>query len=252
MRTRFTFCGLLLVSSVLPFQMAGLPALPPDGKDQRKATNEAGKTQQTDRKAASDVVVRASAPEMPLVPYRFPEDRGGRLLSRLLAPPERLPPLEGSGPVSRPVPKAIESPTLPLPAPAAPIRSLPASPGRGVLFPRLRTPEPALGGTTVTGSLPAVTTFSTGDLIRAPSIDVNQPVDLPLLSRPLPDRAPLTDPTLTVSRATALSAAPPARTEPAPYVRFTLPDPFENRDTVRLRMPNVEAVPGNLSSRPVR
>jgi hypothetical protein len=69
---------------------------------------------------------------------------------------------------------------------------------------------------------------------------VNQPVPLPILARPATDRAPLTDPTPEVSLAAVLAAAVPVRTTPAPFVRLTLPDPFEHAQTVRLRTPPEE------------
>jgi hypothetical protein len=79
--------------------------------------------------------------------------------------------------------------------------------------------------------------FTVGDRLRVPSLDGNKSVDLPPMAQPLPDRAPVTDPTLSASREAVLSAAMPARKKPAPYLRVTLPDPFEHRDTVRLRTP---------------
>ena len=85
------------------------------------------------------------------------------------------------------------------------------------------TPQPPEPGT-----LPA------GELVRAPSVDVNRPPPLPGLGGPALDRAPLDDPTADGSLAAALAAAPPERTAPAPFQKLTVPDPFEHRQVVRL------------------
>jgi hypothetical protein len=65
-------------------------------------------------------------------------------------------------------------------------------------------------------------------LIKVPSPDLNQPVPLPVLARPLPDRGPLGDPTPDISIAAALAGSVPQRTVPAPFLRLNLPDPFEH------------------------
>jgi hypothetical protein len=67
--------------------------------------------------------------------------------------------------------------------------------------------------------------------IRAASPDVNQPIPLPILAQPVSDRAPLDDPTADASTAAATSAPIPPRTRKAPFVKRTLPDPYDNRRT---------------------
>jgi hypothetical protein len=83
---------------------------------------------------------------------------------------------------------------------------------------------------------------------------VDRPLDLPLLSHALQDRASLTDPTLPMSTKAAMRAKIPPRTTPAPFVRETLPDPFEHRQVIRLRkQPKEDQVPlGQGSSKPAK
>ena len=68
-------------------------------------------------------------------------------------------------------------------------------------------------------------------------MDVNQPPPLPILAQPTADRASLDDPTVDASTVAALAAAMPQRTKPVPYVRVTLPDPFDNRRPLTLTAP---------------
>jgi hypothetical protein len=88
---------------------------------------------------------------------------------------------------------------------------------------------------------------SPGVKTRAP--DVNQPPPLPVLGRPVPDRASLDDPT--ADPANAAIVARPAGTPwvVAGFVRVVLPDPFELAEQVKPKVPP-PAEPG-LSPVPV-
>jgi hypothetical protein len=72
---------------------------------------------------------------------------------------------------------------------------------------------------------------------------VNEPVALPKLTTRPVDATPAEDPTAADSAAAALSAAPPRRVTPAPYLRLTVPDPFEHRDVLRLPRPDTDHQP---------
>src|SRR5438128_259861 len=72
-------------------------------------------------------------------------------------------------------------------------------------------------------------TVPTGPRLRVPAPDVEQPLPLPILARPAHTRVPLDDPTAEFSIAAALAPPPPLRTQPAQFVRWNLPDPFEHR-----------------------
>ena len=85
---------------------------------------------------------------------------------------------------------------------------------------------------------PEPRSFYAGDRARLPSVDANQPPPLPILAdQPTPDRASLDDPTADACAEAALAAAMPQRTKPAPYVRITTPDPFDNRRPLILATP---------------
>jgi hypothetical protein len=74
-----------------------------------------------------------------------------------------------------------------------------------------------------------------------PSPDINEPILLPILARPVVDRASLDDPSGDASQAAALASSVPERTNPAPFLRLNLPDPFEHRNAARLRTPLPES-----------
>jgi hypothetical protein len=79
--------------------------------------------------------------------------------------------------------------------------------------------------------------------VRVPSPDVNQPPPLPVLAKPLPDRAPVDDVTGAASSAAVQSGTVPPRTKAAPFLKLTLPDPFENRKPVAPPVTPPEEVP---------
>jgi hypothetical protein len=106
---------------------------------------------------------------------------------------------------------------------------LPPTRGNKPLQPRLVLPE-TLGA--VDPGRPPAPRLPAGERVRAPSPDVNQPVPLPILGQPLSDRAPVEDVTSEASSAAAVAAPPPRRTQPTPFVRNNLPDPFEFRRPV--------------------
>jgi hypothetical protein len=76
--------------------------------------------------------------------------------------------------------------------------------------------------------------------VKTPSVPVDQPIRLPVLAVPVPDRASLDDPTRDASLEAALVASPPDRSGPAPFLPPGASDPFENRETVKVRIPPAE------------
>jgi hypothetical protein len=222
----------------LPFFLAGSNQRPAEG---------AGQTKKDPRK----LVARSSAPdEGDGETFQFPEDKGGRLLSRLLAPPETLPPVKPQ-PRPRSTPRTIAQPSLPLPQ-LLTLPSVLADQARRTLPPQgLLTPEQALDGPDAPQPLPETLQFAVSDRPRLPSVDVEKPVGLAVMAQPLPDRGALADPTLPASRLAVLTAPLPERSTPAPFLRLTLPDPFEHRDTVRLRQPpGIEEMPNTITRVP--
>jgi len=181
-------------------------------------------------KAVDDKSDRA-APE-PAGTFRFPEDRGGALLAKVLPPDVPHTPLERSTEPRRlPGSDSLESPSLPLSPPPLAMPRLPAGTGAKPLRPRLVLPE-TFGGVPSEPRLPQAMSLPAGELTRVPSVDVNKPIPLPILGQPLSDRAPIEDVTVEASSAAAIAATMPLRTQPTPFVRNNLPDPFEFRRPV--------------------
>lgn len=171
------------------------------------------------------------------------KDRGSQLLSKLLPPsgqvaalplpgtnePRRLAP-SGNLQIPRmpPTLNEFQPVRLPLPLPAKPIqpRVLPEGPPLSrLLF------EPAVPDRPVLPAVPG---------LRLPSFSTEQPPPLPILAQVQADRVPLDDPTREASLEAALSGPPPVRTNPAPFLRLNLPDPYENRTVAELRNPPPE------------
>jgi hypothetical protein len=207
-------------------------------------------------RAGEPTVHTALKPAVEAAPaeFAFPEDSGGKLLSRTLTPPAVLPPERTIGPEPRNVPRAIENPGLPASKEVASLPRLDSEPKRRPALPFFVAPEQTLDGHELPAGLPQSLQFPVGDRLKVPSISVEQPIDLPLMAQPLPDTATVSDPTHASSRDAVLSATMPARTVPAPFMIFGTPDPFENHDVVKIRGPGLgeELVPPATGSQTPR
>jgi hypothetical protein len=160
----------------------------------------------------------------------FPDDAGGRLLAKVLPPREpdnlRLPDRDTQGSV--PVSMHMNPPDLPLPRSQAELPHLSVPARTAPLRPQLVLDE-ALTDWPEPLTLPQQQSLPDAGRVRVSSEDVNQPLPLPILAQPVPDRASLDDATADASTAAALAAPLPARTTPAPFLRLTLPDPYDHR-----------------------
>jgi len=182
------------------------------------------------------------APAPPAPPtaegFSFGDDQGGKLLSTLLPPVDKqkvTTPL--SGPRTFPPLRSLEQAEPPLPPVQSGAPSLPPSQPRPPLQPRHLIEESPLTATRLKPTLPESQLLATGALVRTASPPIDRPTGVPYLGSNVPDRASLEDPTKEASLESALSGAVPARPGPAPFVRPTSSDPFENRDTVKVRTP---------------
>jgi hypothetical protein len=192
--------------------------------------------------AAPDAVIRGRADDTPLDEpndgFPFPDDKGGQVLARVL-PPADKPPGAGAdmvaGPRRLPGSPVLEQPSVPLPPNQGQVPRLSVGRQGPPLRPRSLPDELPLSPSRQ--ELPQEMQFPAGDRVRLPGPEVSQPVPLPVLAVPAPDRGSSDDPTAEFSSAAAQTAAPPARARPAPFVRVSLPEPFENRIAVRLREP---------------
>jgi hypothetical protein len=179
--------------------------------------------------------------------FHLPPDRGGKLLGTLLPPHRHAPPAPsgfGSGPSRTPTPTFVSTPDLPLPPSQATLPGPRLGPPAKALHPRALPDDTSLTGNWPSPRLPQRSDLPDSARVRMPSPRVDRPLDLPLLSQALPDRASLTDPTLPMSTKAAMRGKIPPRTTPAPFVRENLPDPFEHRQVIRLRkQPKEDQVP---------
>jgi hypothetical protein len=184
--------------------------------------------------------------------FTFPDDAGGKALTKLVAPPvpTPMPIAVPVVPTERRLPAFLDAPTpSTFDAASAPPRlPLPeAKPARPTALPE-RTP-PDFGG--LLPQLPPRGEFATGPLTRTEARNVNVPPELPPLSpRPVADRGPLTDPTTDFTARSVINPNLPLRTEPTGFVRISLPDPFEHADAARPRTPVVENPNRSLGNPP--
>ena len=165
-----------------------------------------------------------------------PKDKGGKLVGDLLRPTEKslvdeLTKKRLSGPAF------LERPEIPSP----PYKGLPPKPAIKNVGKPVR-PKPAAEEIPLSRffgdpKLPVVVKLEGAALVKWPMPDPNEPAPLPILAQPKSDRAPLTDPTTDASTDAALSGTIPVRDNPAPFLRINIPDPFENRQTIRVRNP---------------
>lgn len=148
------------------------------------------------------------------------------------------------GGTSQPMPRkpgrAVESFEAPaLPVAAAPVRLQPGA----LKAARLGSvPEAApLVSFRDESQGPKQVELPTKPLIKLPSVDVNTPLPLPILARPLADRASLGDPAFDASLMAAMKRMTPTREKATPFVPYNLPDPFEHVRYGQLRNPPEES-----------
>jgi hypothetical protein len=225
---RYRTVALLLTGAVLPsLAGCGQPPVPAVAQDVKPAAVVRAKT---------DEAPQAEKKQEPGDGFRFPDDKGGKLLAKDLPSAEKAPRAdENVAPMPRYLPGApgLEQPSVPLSPNQGQVPRLPVNRTGPLMRPRPLPDELPLAGTNPTP--PQEPQFHAGDRVRLPGPDVSQPVPLPVLATPAPDRAALDDPTADLTSAAAQAATMPAREAPAPFTKISLPDPFENRNAGRLR-----------------
>jgi hypothetical protein len=195
------------------------------------------------------------APEPAPVPdggsFSFPDDSGGKALAKTLAPTTPpAPPVGPASPRERTARNFAASPAPPPAAPTGPPPRLVLGATNGVRPAPLpdRVP-PDLGGPFP--ELPPRADLPTGPGVRVEGRDSSKAAELPLLSnKPVPDRAPLSDPTAEFTARSVISPVLPLRAEPAGFVRINLPDPFEHAAAAKPRTPWAEDPNRSLGSPP--
>ncbi|MBM4068713.1 MAG: hypothetical protein FJ271_07180 [Planctomycetes bacterium] len=196
-------------------------------------------------------VARAQGKEEPAAKASAPADKGAKLLDELLRPSDAAATRLSQGPKQLARPASIEKPAPPLPQ----FRGLPArfaAKPAGKTTPRDPSEGTPLASIRETPKGPEEILFAVQALERWPSPDSGEPVPLPIMAQYVPDRASLVGPSGESSRDAALAGAMPARTAPLPFIRFNLPDPFENRMPIRTTaMNNEKADPVVSTPRPL-
>jgi hypothetical protein len=177
-------------------------------------------------------------------PFKLPDDRGGQLLGKALAPRTpagTLNPTDRPAPPAAPAPRFAESPATP-PAGTALVARIPSPARKDLLRPRLVTDE-TFDGTLSEPVPPRSPSFDPGKPVAVPAEDVSIPPPLPILAQPTLDRVPVDDFTTEASAEAVLSAPLPRRVTPAPFTRSGVPEPFENRKPLTTKAPDEETSP---------
>lgn len=197
-------------------------------------------------------VVAKNDPSLDGGTFPFPDDAGGKALSKSLAPaiPRAVAEADKAKQKERRLPAFLNGPMPTLPDSASTPPRLPLPPIKDARPTSLPDRVPAsIGG--ANPELPARTELPTGPLTKDERRDPNLPADLPILSsRPVPDRAPLADPTVDFTAQSVISPNLPLRTEPTGFIRINLPDPFEHADAAKPRTSVVENPNRSLGNPP--
>jgi hypothetical protein len=180
-----------------------------------------------------------AAPDSPALP----QDRADKLVADLLRPNEDVftrPWAQAKLPAGL---RSLEQPALLLPPFTAQVRRARLADASRPALPRPLPEQLPFVWTPTDDRLPARVLLPAGPLVRVAGPDVNQPPPLPILATPQSDRAGAADPTADASRDAVLGELNPTRLGPAPFDRPAIPDPFENRRTIRLRTALPEPIP---------
>lgn len=175
----------------------------------------------------------------------FPNDKGGKRLAELLSTAGSVAGQRDKRTTALPLagPPALEHPDSqpPQTGPAPPLAPAKLTSKPVPVLPHSLAPEaPLTRSVQEPAGLPRREELPISPRVRIDSLDVEKAPPAPLLAQMVPDRASLDDPTRDVSGASALAIILPERSTPTPFLKFTLPDPFEHAQTVRLRTPPAE------------
>jgi|GEM_PF-4601247 len=173
--------------------------------------------------------------------FAFPAGDAGKRLSVVLVSGAKLgePDRDRRAAKPRTLPAYLNPESGTMVAPEFPIRRLSgvrSAPVRPMAIPD----RVAVDFTRVDVVLPESPTFPVGPLTNNPGLDFNRPAPVQILGRYIPDRASLEDPTVDFIPAMVVNPALPLKEVVAPFVRLTLPDPFENAGPAQIKNPPKE------------
>lgn len=187
--------------------------------------------------AGAALMAGAEKPEAPA--------RTGAIEAQLKAAPPFVPLAPAAAPVPWPSSTLVPAPKGSW-LPPAEVRTEPrAVAASGPPAPRARRAADLPPLADVSGPpAPASRQLDAGPPAAAPAPDINVLPILPLrLWYQLDRYAPLADPTRGPSREAAVAAEPPFRQSLAPFVRLSIPDPFEFLNEIRLLRPPADSEP---------
>jgi len=175
------------------------------------------------------------APVEPMV--KLPDDLGGKAVQKSLMPTPVMP-ADIAGPkAARPRLTELDRGELP----AAPIAwKVPAVP----LLPKVKPARPSIPperapadlGHAAAENLGGVK-FTEKPLVRAEAPANAGATDVPALARQIPERAPVDDPTAEISAGKVIETAFPYRVGTLPFLKVTIPDPFEFAEHLKGKLP---------------
>jgi hypothetical protein len=218
--------------------------------------NDAAVAAETDPAAPTVEERRAFASPPPsAVPFAFPADGVGELLRERLTPPRTTPldpPPFQAGPrdwraarLGEAFAQRFDS------AVEASPRSRVLPQGRGALHVRRAVIDVPPLAAEITPALPERTRFPLGALAFAPGPQLEPSAAAELGPLSSPRAAPGDDPTTEHSRQAALGVIEILRSQAAPFLRFSIPDPHEHERVLPLRtVPVEEVAPLMTTARP--
>ncbi|WP_020470680.1 hypothetical protein [Zavarzinella formosa] len=186
-------------------------------------------------KAVAKAEPKTEAPKTPAEPveaaksFAFPGDTGGKLLGDMLTPkaPATMPGRTVMSPRERVLPAFLDNASVLLPDAASNPQTL-RLPNRREIQPMSLPEKVAPDFAPAVPSLPAMIVPEVGALHIQPMRDPTQPAELPILSnKPVPERASLADPTVEFTAQSVISLLLPLRETTVPFVKLTIPEPFE-------------------------
>jgi hypothetical protein len=167
----------------------------------------------------------------------FASDFGSKLLAERLPPTESLPGLASDKKSERlhfPTPDSLNGLKLRVPPSQA---LMPSS--RLALPPAKVHGQPLPEGVPLAYNraeplIPERAQLPAGELVHVASVDLSAPLPLPIMASPVSEPLTSDDATNEFSLSAALAATPPARLNPAPFLRLSIPDPYEHHAAARL------------------
>lgn len=182
---------------------------------------------------APPVVPPPVAVTQPVV-FALPDDLGGKAVSRAIEP--TVPPLPVPPPTAKPKVRISDADRGELPMPPSGVTAVPLPP-KAVAPVKLSPPMESVPNALGAGASAADVRLAEGAGVRSPKVVNPGATDVPLSGRPLPDRAPLADPTADISGGQVVKTPLTVPDVRPWFARFAVPDPFELAEHLKGKLP---------------